>query len=163
MILEKKSFIFWITYIPVLVIFTEMFAYVWHRYIAHNHNLSGVHDTHEIHHLIELEMGNESHEDFIWLLFLIIIVELMLGVAVMLNIIPATIAIVTILVTTGVFLWNWWIHQAYHNDSHWLNNYEWFQREKKRHYIHHYNPRNNYGIASHFSDIIMGTWCDVLY
>lgn len=150
---------FWISYIIIIIIGTEIFAYLWHRFIAHNHEISGISDTHEIHHMEDIFDGDD---DFIWLLFLIIISEIIIGIGVMFNIISGIIVVVTIIIAVITFYWNWWIHKAYHNDKHWLNSYKWFQQEKHRHYIHHYNPNFNYGIASHFSDKIFGTWIETI-
>ena len=56
------------------------------------------------------------------------------------------------------FVWNWYVHSAYHIQNHWLNNFDWFKLDKKIHLQHHVDPTVNYGIASHFCDIIMGTY-----
>lgn len=153
----------WFTYIIAIVVGIEVFAYLWHRYGAHTDYIPGLHDTHRIHHMLDLSLGHEANEDFIWILLIIVTIELTLGVAIMIKIIPyivALIALIGIIVSLVVFWWNWWIHRAYHYPDHWLNTYKWFQREKARHYVHHYNPHNNYGIATHFTDKIMGTWIE---
>lgn len=152
------NILFWLSYIIALVICTEIFAYLWHRYGAHTDYIPGIHDTHLIHHMLDIDLGNEADEDFVWILLLMIFVELMIGISVMIGLIPGVFALVTIIVSLVVFWWNWWIHKAYHQPNHWLNSYEWFQKEKQIHYVHHYHPLKNYGIASHFSDKIMGTW-----
>ncbi len=58
----------------------------------------------------------------------------------------------------AVFLWNWYIHTAYHIDNHWLNRYEWFRKDKHLHMLHHDNAKINYGVVSHFTDMLMGTY-----
>jgi len=150
--------VFWLIYIIAVIIGTEVFAYFWHRYGAHTNYIPGIYDTHVIHHMSSLE--HEADEDFVWILLLMIIFELIMGIGVMINLVPARLAIVTIIVSLCIFWWNWWIHSAYHNKDHWLNYYDWFITEKDRHYIHHRNPCKNYGIASHFTDRLMGTWIE---
>ena len=74
------------------------------------------------------------------------------------NYISLTLAIVTYLTCLTVFLWNYYCHACYHIDNHWLNNFEWFKRDKELHFRHHNNPNKNYGIATHFSDILFNTY-----
>lgn len=154
--MDSLYIIFWFSYILAIIIGAEIFGYVWHRYGAHDDYIPGIHTTHQIHHISE----HDADEDFVWILFMMITLEFILGLCVMTHIIPGVLALITIIVSLIVFWWNWWIHKAYHNPNHWLNSYTWFQREKYRHYIHHYNPQNNFGIASHFVDRIVGTWID---
>jgi sterol desaturase/sphingolipid hydroxylase (fatty acid hydroxylase superfamily) len=149
---------FWICYIFALIIGTEIFAYLWHRYAAHDDYIPGIHETHQIHHTANNE--HEADEDFVWILLMMVFIELIMGIAVIIGIIPGAIALVTVIIALTVFWWNWWIHRAYHQSDHWLNSFEWFQIEKQRHYVHHDNPKLNYGIASHFTDKIMNTWKD---
>ena len=147
-------------YIIAVIIGTEIFGYLWHRYGAHADYIPGIHDTHRIHHILDLELGHEADEDFVWVLLLMIMFELVVGIGVMAGIIPGVLAIVTIIVSLVVFWWNWWIHSAYHKPDHWLNSYEWFCNEKARHYVHHSHPWENYGIASHFTDKILNTFTE---
>ena len=152
--------VFWFTYIIAIVIGTEVFAYLWHRYGAHDDYIPGIHDTHKIHHMLDLDLEHEADEDFVWILLIMIFIELIMGIAVMIGIVSGAFALVTIIVSLIVFWWNWWIHKAYHQSDHWLNSYKWFQQEKERHYVHHYDATKNYGIASHFSDKFMVTWIE---
>lgn len=151
---------FWFIYIIAIIIGTEVFAYLWHKYAAHSDYIPGIHDTHRIHHMIDLNLEHEADEDFVWLLLLMIFFEVIIGVAIMIGIIPGILALVTVIVSLIVFWWNWWIHKCYHQNNHWLNSYEWFKKERERHYVHHHHPDKNYGIASHFTDKIMGTWIE---
>lgn len=151
--------IIWLLYVIAVILGTEVFAYLWHHYGAHDNYIPGIQSTHDIHHMMNLT--HEADEDFVWILLLLIVFELSLGIAVMLGIIPGILAIVTVIVASCVFWWNWWIHRSYHQPNHWLNNYSWFQLEKNRHFIHHYNQQSNYGIASHFMDKIFNTWIDI--
>ena len=149
--------LFLCSYVIVLIISTEIFAYLWHRYIAHTDYIPGIGETHEFHHIL---YSNEADEDFIWILMLIILFEIIIGITILIGLIPGTIGIVTVVINLIVFWWNWWIHKAYHQSDHWLNSYNWFIQEKNRHFIHHENSNFNYGIASHFTDKILGTWID---
>ena len=151
--------VFWLTYIIAIMIGAEIFGYIWHRYGAHEDYIPGIHETHKIHHISNLE--HEADEDFVWILLMMTMLELVMGIGVMIGIIPGVLAIVTIVVSLVVFWWNWWIHRAYHQRDHWLNCYTWFRKERDRHYVHHYDTKKNYGIASHFTDKFMNTWVDV--
>lgn len=148
----------WCTYVIGVAIGTEVFAYLWHRYGAHADYIPGIHDTHRIHHSAKLT--HEANEDFVWILLLFIIAELIVGIAVTMKLISGVLGLITLLISLVVFWWNWWIHKAYHQPNHWLNTYQWFRNEQARHYIHHHRPQKNYGIASHFTDRIMGTWLE---
>ena len=162
---DIKTIIFWIIYILWICIVTEIFAYYYHKYVSHGTYITSIHNTHKKHHNIHLDVGHESNEDFIWLLLLIIIVQLLTGLGILSTIISDTKAsyfLIGISTSIVIFYWNWWIHCAYHQDGHWLNYYNWFQKEKEKHYIHHYDPHKNYGIASHFCDKLMGTYVDSL-
>jgi sterol desaturase/sphingolipid hydroxylase (fatty acid hydroxylase superfamily) len=152
--------LFWFSYIIAIIIGTEVFAYLWHRYGAHADIIPGIHDTHRIHHMMNLDLGHEADEDFVWILLMMIMFEIIMGLCVIIGFISKIFALITIIISLIVFWWNWWIHKAYHQPNHWLNSYEWFRLEKDRHYVHHYQPRKNYGIASHFTDQIMGTWIE---
>ena len=53
------------------------------------------------------------------------------------------------------------MHSSYHTENHWLNNFEWFRKNKALHYQHHYNPQNNYDIVMpSVIDKIFGTYED---
>jgi sterol desaturase/sphingolipid hydroxylase (fatty acid hydroxylase superfamily) len=155
---EYFNIVLWFTYIISVIIGAEVFAYLWHRYGAHDNYIPGIKNTHDIHHI--MDHTHEANEDFIWILLLMILFELGLGIGVMIGIVNGVLAIITIVIASIVFWWNWWIHRAYHQSDHWLNMYDWFKNEKNRHYIHHSQPNKNYGIASHFTDRVMGTWTE---
>ena len=152
----------WMMYVVAIIIATEVFAYLWHRFGAHSDLVPGLHDTHKIHHEYSLDAAHEADEDFVWVLLLMVYFELAVGVALMLGFISGPTAIVTVIVALTVLWWNWWIHRAYHHPDHWLNSYQWFVREKDRHFVHHQEPRNNYGIASHIGDVLFNTWTEAL-
>lgn len=136
-----------------IIICAEYFGYIWHKYAAHSSMLEAVKNTHKIHHMAEID----ADEDFVWLLMLLILLEIGLGILVMLNIFPGSMAIITVIVSLLVFSWNWWIHKAYHEENHWLNQYEWFRYDKALHMMHHRYPHTNYSISSHFFDKLLGT------
>lgn len=135
-----------------------MGAYFWHSYIAHTPTVPGVHDTHKIHH--NADLTHEAHEDFFWVILILMALGAGLITIWYQGYIPIPIVYITLAYSllVLVFVWNWYIHSAYHIPNHWLNEYEWFQKDKKMHLQHHVNPWVNYGIASHFSDIIFGTY-----
>lgn len=58
----------------------------------------------------------------------------------------------------ATFVWNWFIHMAYHQPGHWLEQFDWFNYDRQMHLIHHVDPKKNYGISSHFSDWGFGTY-----
>ena len=155
-------YILYLRVILITILGSEFGAYLWHRF-AHTDVIPPIRNTHKIHH--HADLTHEAHEDFYWVVLL-----LALGLAGIIinyyyNIIEIPIIYLILLygIITTVFVWNWYIHSAYHIPNHWLNQYNWFKRDKKIHFQHHINPRANYGIASHFSDIIFGTYEYPLY
>ena len=158
MILFLLYFLIYFLIILIIIIGSEIGAYIWHRFGAHTDIIPGVHNTHKIHHKANLR--HEAHEDFFW----IILILVLLGIGIFIGwyknyiIIPVIYIIIVYVLITFVFIWNWYIHSAYHIPNHWLNRYKWFIKDKKMHLQHHVNPKVNYGIASHFSDIIFGTY-----
>lgn len=149
----KYIIYFWI--IIILILISEFGGYLWHN-LVHDSHAFGVYETHKIHH--EADLTHEAHEDFVWIiLFLFLFGLILAGVCYYfpfftIYVIPCYLVIVS------VFVWNWYVHSAYHIPNHWLNNYKWFEVDKKIHLQHHVNPWKNYGIASHFSDVIFGTY-----
>lgn len=149
------NYIIYLWVIIILIITSEIGGYFWHN-LVHNDNAPGVYETHKIHH--EADLTHEAHEDFLWVILILFIFGLFLfGICyyypfLMYYLIPAYLIVVT------VFTWNWYVHSAYHIPNHWLNKYSWFRIDKKIHLQHHVNPWKNYGIASHFSDVIFGTY-----
>lgn len=141
-----------------IIIGSEFGAYLWHRFGAHTDIVPGVHDTHKIHHIADLT--HEAHEDFFW----VILILAALGAGLVAAWYTNYLFIQPIYVIVGYFLvvlvygWNWYVHSAYHIPNHWLGRFYWFRKDKKMHLQHHVNPKVNYGIASHFSDIIFGTY-----
>lgn len=141
-----------------IIIGSELGAYLWHRFGAHTDFVPLVHDTHKIHH--NADLGHEAHGDFFWVILILTALGAGLIVAWYTNylFIQPIYVMIAYLLLVMVFVWNWYIHSAYHIPNHWLNRFYWFRKDKKMHLQHHVNPLVNYGIASHFSDIVFGTY-----
>ncbi len=141
-----------------VVIAAEIGSFCWHNFSAHTDIIPGIHATHKIHHTSDL--SHEAHEDFYYIVVILIIIGLGLIYLWYYNLLlidPNYLAI-GYSIFVSVFVWNWYVHSAYHIQNHWLNNFDWFKLDKKIHLQHHVDPTVNYGIASHFCDIIMGTY-----
>lgn len=143
----------YILIIASTIILSETGAYLWHNF-AHEDIALGVRETHKIHH--NADLTHEAHEDFYWVGLMLFIIGCVL--IYLTNYISYKYLLTFYTVLTIVFIWNWYIHSAYHISDHWLNQYDWFKKDKKIHFQHHINPRVNYGIASHFNDVIFGTY-----
>ena len=144
--------------IILLLSASEMGSYFWHRFGAHTDIIPGVHTVHKIHH--NADLTHEAYEDFYIVISLLLILGLVL-IGLWYNdylFVPVEYVIGAYVILFIVYVWDWYIHSAYHIPNHWLNNYHWFRKDKKMHLQHHVNPWVNYGIASHFSDIIFGTY-----
>lgn len=160
----------------IVIIAAEFWAYLWHAWGAHTDGIPGVRPTHKEHHQADLD--HQAHGDFFWVSVLLMIFGLTIYFInyydwpkhLWTKYIDNNFSYITnrylfiglFIVVTTVFVWNWWIHAAYHIKDHWLNQYQWFQKDKKIHFQHHVDPKVNYGIASHFSDIIFGTYYEPL-
>ena len=149
------EFIIYPTIFISLVFLSEIGGYFWHRYIAHLEILPFVKETHDIHHTI---IDDQAHGDFFYIcilltLYLIFLMYLYYRVYI-------TLVLLLILYTAVLFpfVWNYFIHTAYHIEDHWLNEYEWFVNDKRIHMQHHINPDVNYGIATHFTDELLNTF-----
>lgn len=154
--------------ILAIVFGTEVLAYLWHRYAAHPIpsfplNLVSpvtypIRKTHELHH--NGDETHEAHEDFFWVILFLLILGL--GIFLVWSYQLSPLPVIYLILGYGlvclVFIWNWYIHSAYHIRDHWLNRYHWFRKDREIHFQHHADPEVNYGIASHFSDIIGGTY-----
>lgn len=159
-LVEKINSIGIILSIIIIIIFillTELGSYIWHRWGMHRDIVPfvfGIQNTHAVHHQEYLKHGN----DFVYtacLVFLYAIVLAVISYSIGLSLHIYLILYIPVLV---VFLWNWYIHHAYHIRGHWLNKYDWFKEDKQIHFQHHNNTEGNYGIASHFTDHILGTF-----
>jgi hypothetical protein len=138
-----------------MIYLSELGAYFWHRFGAHTHLIPPVRNMHDIHHE---DIKDEAHGDFLYVCLLLFLFLSMLIYFWYSNIINLSILLIIYIPVVTVFVWNWWIHSAYHIENHWLNQYDWFKYDKKLHFQHHENPETNYGIATHFTDEIFSTF-----
>lgn len=139
----------------VNIIGSEIAAYMWHRYMAHNDIIDGLHDAHRLHHRDE---SDDASADFIWLMFFVILFELAMGLLICSSLFPSSLIITTTIVIISVFFWNWVIHSSYHKEDCIFANYQWFKKAKKEHFMHHKHPDKNYGIVTHWGDKLFGTY-----
>ena len=142
------------TLVMATIVLVEVFGYLWHRFAAHS-ELLGVETTHDTHH--QASMAHQADEDFIWLMCLIVAFEVAMIHLLQMGRWTRELGLITATVVL-IFYWNWWLHACFHDESHWLNNFSWFQRERERHLVHHQEPDKNFSIASHFMDRWGGTW-----
>ena len=141
-----------------LIFLSEFLAYCWHRWGAHRDIIPpalGVQKTHEHHHVT---IDDQAYGDFLYILIFLIIYFVLLLYLVQQDIISLTLAFIIYLPVLITSFYNYFLHSAYHTDNHLLNKYSWFRNDKRIHFQHHRNPNTNYGIVSHFSDIILDTF-----
>ena len=147
-----------------MIYLSEIAAYLWHRIAAHTNILYPVKKTHDIHHNV---IDDEAHLDFIYVCVLLLFYLIFLSFLYYKEYITFTWLLV---LYTPVFLtlvWNWYVHSAYHQTDTFLEQYEWFQNDRRIHMQHHKNPEVNFGIATHFTDEILETFnygypcCDI--
>jgi len=138
------------------LIIAELFSYFWHRIAAHTPEVIGIFDTHKYHH--KEPLTHQAHEDFFWIFILLIFFTLFCYYVYLAKYIKLNYLIIIYVTILFSFIWTWYIHSCYHVKNHWLNDYEWFKKDKKLHFQHHKDPETNYGIATHFSDIIFDTY-----
>lgn len=147
--------IMWIGYVVVNLLGSEIAAYIWHRCMAHNDIIPGLHEAHRVHHTID---DDNAAADFIWLMFFVILFELLMGLVLCTKLFPEKLILVTTMVIISVFFWNWMIHSAYHTKDSIFKGYKWFEEAKEEHFMHHRHPDRNYGIVTHMGDKLFGTY-----
>lgn len=145
--------------IVITIILAEIGGYFWHRLGAHTSTIPIVRETHKIHHQHDLE-GHEADEDFFWVFLLTMAFSILLCIFVIFGL-PMIIAVTVFTSAMVVFIWNWYVHAAYHTPGHWLENFDWFIKDRELHFQHHYDPTSNFAIASHFPDMLFGTFSEV--
>jgi sterol desaturase/sphingolipid hydroxylase (fatty acid hydroxylase superfamily) len=143
-------------YLAAVIIIAELSAYLWHRYAAHTDYIPGLHVTHRFHH--EAPLDHKADEDYVWVLLALVTVGIFLALLSVYRLISSKLAALFLTGVLGVFGWNWYVHSAYHQVGHWLEQYGWFKEMRELHFLHHTYPDKNYGIASHFMDVVMGTF-----
>ena len=148
-------YIVYLIVIVITIVGAEFGAYLWHRF-AHTDIVPPIRKTHKIHH--QADLTHEAHEDFYWVISLLLLGLVGIFIIYYYELIPIIYPLVLYSLVVFVFVWNWYIHSAYHIPNHWLNQYEWFRNDKRIHMQHHLNPKTNYGIATHFTDEILNTF-----
>jgi len=140
------------------ILFTESVSYSWHRWATHRDILPyifGIQDSHDIHHRNgSIGRGN----DFVYISLILFMGVILLATISFITGLSTYVCLLIYVPAFITFVWNWYIHDSYHIKNHWLNKYKWFRKDKQIHFQHHYNSNKNYGIASHFTDKIFGTF-----
>lgn len=159
--LNNIDIILSIILVIVLIYLTEVGAYVWHRFGTHDDFVPttlGVQETHDKHHTDSEVTGGAA--DFFYVAIMLLLFAIVLGVISKVLGLSYVVYFLIYIPVLSVFLWNWYIHDAYHTRGHWLQRYDWFIKDRQIHFEHHYQPDKNYGIASHFSDMFFGTFAN---
>jgi len=60
---------------------------------------------------------------------------------------------------TATFLANVYLHVQYHLESTWLTRFNWFNKYKELHRMHHIDQTTNFGVIGFICDRLMGTLC----
>ena len=157
--------VIWIYYIIFLALIIEFIAYFWHRIISHSDFIYNLHLIHGIHHQDSKDLdpldsldSDDLYDDFIQIKACLIIFEVCLGLFISIFPMFQRIGLITAIVAFVMFTWEWWIHTAYHDETHWLNTFEWFKQAKNLHFIHHEDTNRNFGIITHIYDIVFQTY-----
>jgi len=141
-----------------LIYLSELGAYFWHRYGTHEDyipNLLGVQETHKKHHTIIEDL---AHGDFFYVAIFLLFFALFLIYLYYIKVISFLLILSIYIPIFIASLYSYFIHSAYHIDDHWLLKYEWFRNDKRIHFHHHKDQTTNYGIATHFCDVIFDTF-----
>lgn len=149
------EYILLILFIVIVVIIGEISGYVWHRWMAHADFIPGVHASHRIHHNDDTI---KADIDFIWLAAFTSVGFILAGTLASYGYLPEHLTYIALSVWLLVILWNYYIHKQYHTEDSYFNRFEWYQKMKRDHYVHHEYPTKNYGIASMFTDKLLGTY-----
>ena len=140
----------------VLIILAEIAVYCWHRLGAHHDYLTSLfHQNHRVHHSNDSDNGSS---DFIYILPFILALTVALLILWYWDYLSSVLFWTILIVVVAVYLCNWYIHCQYHEESSWLNRFEWFRHNKEFHLKHHADPTVNYSIITTFCDEICGTW-----
>lgn len=138
-----------------LYLICELFSYLWHRFVSHDDLIPILHDFHKSHH-----EKYEKHDDFLFVVFTIIMLGIIFIYLINLNIISVYYSIFTMIIIIILFIYNLLLHISYHDKNSMLNYFNWFELERQRHQMHHINPKINYGITCHLFDKLFGTWIE---
>lgn len=141
-----------------LIFLSEFLGYCWHRWGTHQDIIPtalGIQSSHLYHHMTT---DDSAYGDFIYILVFLIFYFILILYLVQKDIISLKLGFIIYLPIFIISFYNYYVHAAYHCENHWLNQYDWFRNDKKIHFQHHRNPETNYGIVTHFSDIILETF-----
>ncbi len=150
-----EYYIIYVLCFILMLYLTEIGAYFWHRSISHSEYKTFIWETHQTHHE---NVNDLAHLDFLYLFLFIIIYFIVICYLYFTNKINLYIASLLFLPVCITLSYCWYIHTAFHIEDNWLNNYKWFQYDKDLHFIHHNQENKNYGIGTHFADVIFNTY-----
>lgn len=145
--------------IPIVAAVAELAGYLWHRYCAHNDlTLTSLRKSHQHHHRSELD--DDGIDDFIWLLFFYFIFAISIVMLTVMGYVPVNFGFILIFTVLAVYILNLYLHSAYHQKDHPLNQYNWFKELKATHFLHHKYPDKNYGISNGLFDRLFSSYTD---
>lgn len=159
-------------FVIFLVIFlvAEIISYALHAWIFHKDIL---HESHKIHHdyvpekkKFENEEDNYGVSDFIYvLIFIIFVYSLFLFVLSFVSFPLVTMLVGVVFICAFLsFTLIYYVHTLYHTKNAWPLNVpllnKLFEKTRKLHYLHHENPKVNYGIVMPLMDKLFGTYMD---
>lgn len=138
----------------------EGIGYAIHRFL--HSSLSGrAHIAHMTHHLklypptnFYSEKYRSPGKDNTVFIFGVILVALCTG---MWFVLPHRIAIILMVEFLVLGLANDYLHDIFHIKPNWLEKYDWFQRLRAIHLVHHQDMSKNYGIFTFLGDRLFGT------
>ena len=149
----------------ILFLYIELIAYLWHRFINH-YGLLGdkIRVTHYCHHeetypydnMTSLEYQS-SHDTWPWIIPIVLFGYIPIYLYYKKYDIEYRLYIIYMLQLTMHVFFISYIHDSYHIDNHWLNDYGWYKENKIYHYIHHIDNKN-YGILTYIFDHVFGTF-----
>ena len=149
-----------------IIIMAEVSGYFWHKYVAHLGYLGDtIRITHYCHHEeiypynnIESVKYHTSHDSWPWLILYFLIMGIVYIVYKMKKINKSNFRFILIFGTLYAYMIDS-THASFHIKGHWLNNFAYYRKQKKVHYIHHFD-NVNYGIIFPWFDMLFGTYKD---
>ena len=155
-----------ITIITMLFL-VELTGYLWHRFVNHLGYLGDkIRVSHYCHHEIIYPSDDmfsdeyiTAHDSWPWLIPLVVFGYIPLIMLYRMKKLSKLLVIISLIQISIHIKIISYIHDSYHVNNHWLNQYEWYVKNKKHHHIHHLDNKN-YGITSYFFDHVFGTFSD---
>lgn len=143
--------------VVITIIFGEVTSYWHHRLFGHKINQLP-RETHRHHHVLWQKQGrvlstHRAYEDFVWVFGALILLGLSLSWFK-----PGTHVYFTLMLFFVFSLYKAWVHAAYHTPDHFLNKYQFFQRWKMLHHLHHLDSSCNYSLSWFKVDQWFGTF-----